>query len=434
LQGLSAAFGVVLKSIGLFAGLVNPVTLVVAAIAGAGVAAYTFKDQIGAALGSVAPYVQEAAGAIGQGFTTAIADAQVVLGDLYATATTTFNGIYDAIAAGDISGAMDVLWAGLVAGWLRGSEAIMSYVDPWIATFQNAFTILGAEIFKAWDGLWVMVGNALNVAGAYLKGTMDNVINGVLAAWDYMEAGIRKTWIRVSGLFSDAATKQAELDKVDQDMRDRAEKRAKDRPGIIGRLVTAGSQNAEANMALQDRQAAIDANTQQVMQGRIDATGLAAGDRRAATMAAEQRLADLVNSQANARTESEQKTATVTRDQVDQRARKSQADDLLAAIRGATNATQLTEVGGLQDQFETLRDLGRLTSQQESLLADELTKAGDRVRTPDTRMKAETIGTFSSMALGQMFGGNSIAEQTLKATQEVAKNTRKIGDGDKVAA
>ena len=435
LQVLSGAFGVVLKSIGLFAGLVNPVTLVVAAIAGAGVAAYKFKDQIGAALGSVAPSVQEAAGAIGQGFNAVIADAGVVFGDLYSTATTTFNGIYDAIAAGDLSGAMDVLWAGLIAGWLRGTEAIMSYVDPWIATFQNAFTILGAEIYKTWDGLWVSVGNALNIAGAYLQGAMDNIINPILASWDVLEAGIRKAWIRISGLFKDGDTKKAELEKVDAEMRDRAAKRSKDRPGVSGRVAKAQEENAQANADLATRNAAVDAGTQATMDARNAATDQAAADRRAATKAAEQRLGD------------------VTRGQTEGRAMKSQADDLLASIRGATSVEQLAGAGGLGDQFQTLRDLGRLTSTQETAISDALDKAAEgltrtsennaaaadaaktpEVGTPDTRSKADVVGTFSSMNLGGLGYGSSLQERIAKASEETAKNTRNMGDSGKVAA
>jgi hypothetical protein len=38
------------------------------------------------------------------------------------------------------------------------------------------------------------------------------------------------------------------------------------------------------------------------------------------------------------------------------------------------------------------------------------------------------------MNLGGLGYGSSLAERTAKAAEETAKNTRKIGDGDKVAA
>lgn len=411
-----------------------PFAALAAAIGGAGVLAYKFKGQIGSALKGVGALAGEAGDSIASTFSVVLSDATVVFGDLYGTAKTTFNGIYDAIAAGDLSGAMDVLWAGLTAGWLRGTEGLMNYVDPWLATFQNAFTILGAEIYKTWDGLWVTVGNALNVAGAYLMGAMDNIINPILAAWDYLEAGIRKTWIRISGIFKDADEKQRELDAVDDDMKGRAEKRERDRPGIIGRAIKAGGQNAEANMALKDRQAAVDANTQEVMQGRIDATGGNAKSRREATLAAEGRLASLVAGQQKAR---EQAAAAAPLEDTT----KTQVFDLLDAIRGATTAGELFDVGGAKDQAQTMQDLGLLSENQAYALAsavekkaNELAAKKDDVDANNRRNMGEAIGTFSSLNLGQMFGGTSLAERTAKATEEVAKNTRKIGEGDKVAA
>jgi hypothetical protein len=414
-----------------------PVALIVAAVAGAGAAVYAFRDKLSGVFSGIGGYVSQAAGAISDTFGPAIADAGVVFGDLYSTATTTFSGIYDAIAAGDLSGAMDVLWAGLLAGWLRGTEAIMSYVDPWIATFQNAFTILGAEIYKTWDGLWVSVGNAFNIAGAYLQGAMDNIINPILASWDVLEAGIRKAWIRVSGIFKDGDKKKAELDAVDAEMRGRAEKRAKDRPGVTGRVAQAQQENAAANADLATRNAAVDANTQATMDARNAATDQAAADRRAATVAAEQRLGD------------------VTRGQSEDRAMKSQADDLLAAIRGATSVDQLAGEGGLGEKFQKLRDLGRLTSVQETAISEALDKAAEgltnvatgeakagavdpaaNVGTPDTRSKADVVGTFSSMNLGGLGYGGSLAERTAKAAEETAKGVKELvkKDGDKVAA
>lgn len=412
-----------------------PVLALSAAIGGAGILASRFGGQVGSALGGIGDLAGQAGESIASTFSVVLADATTVFGDLYSTATTTFSGIYDAITAGDLSGAMDVLWVGLTAGWLRGTEAIMSYVDPWLATFNNAFTILGAEIYKTWDGLWVMVGNALNVAGAYLMGAMDNIINPILAAWDYLEAGIRKTWIRISGIFQDADAKQRELDKVDADMKGRAEKRAKDRPGILARAEKAQAQNAKANIDLRDRQAAVDANTQEIMQGRLDALGGNAQARRDATLAAEGRLRSLVGGQAETRVQN------------------AQADDLLAAIRGATSVDQLAGVGGLGDQFMTLKDLGRLTTEQEGAISDALDKAaegltrvgisdnagaagsgGPAVTPPDVSSRVSAAGTFSSLNLGQMFGGTSLAERTAKAAEETAKNTRKIDDGGKVAA
>ena len=91
-----------------------PFALLAAAIAGAGALIYSFRGQIGAAFSGVGELVSQASGSIGEGFTAAVSDAVVVFGDLFVTAKQTFNGIYEAITAGDLAGAMDILWAGQI--------------------------------------------------------------------------------------------------------------------------------------------------------------------------------------------------------------------------------------------------------------------------------------------------------------------------------
>ena len=423
LRGLSGGISLVLKGFALFSALASPVLLVAAGISVAVFALYKFKDQIGAALGPVASLVQKAAGAIGEGFSPAINDGIAVLGDLATTATTTFNGVYEAVAAGDMSGAMDILWAGLVAGWLRGTEALMSYVDPWIATFQDAFTIMGAEIYKGWDALWVSVGGALNTAGAYLMGAFDNIINPILAMWDTLEAGILKSWNYVQSFFKKGFDLKAENEKVDSEMTARARKREIERPGIDSRVAKATKENVAAEGEMIKRRDAVDAGTQDTIAGRMGTREAAiaqrAADRRAATAAAEGSLTSLVGGKADAR------------------ARNSQADDLLASIKGATSMDQLAGVGSLSDQFMSLRDLGRLTSDQEMMLSDALDKAAEGITgtaTDSATSKAEVAGTFSSTNLGGMGFGSSLAERQLKTLESIDKNTKNAPGEGMVAA
>jgi TP901 family phage tail tape measure protein len=409
-----------------------PLLLLSAAAVGVGAAVKQFGPQLSSAFSGLAGYASDAAGAIGSGLNTAINDVIVVFGDLYSTATTTFSGIYDAIAAGDLSGAMDILWAGLNAGWLRGVEALMSYVDPWMTAFQDAFTIMGAEIYKGWDALWVSVGSALNTAGAYLMGAFDNIINPILAMWDTLEAGILKSWNYIQSFFKKGFDLKKENEKVDNQMDARKRKRELERPGIAGRTEKATKENTAAEAAMTKRRDAVDANTQETIAGRQTENQQRAADRRAATVAAEGALTSLVSG----------KTET--------RARNSQVDDLLASIKGATSVDQLAGVGGLGDQFSTLRDLGRLTSEQEMMLSNALDKAAEGLTGTATAAqagataagdqsatsKAEVAGTFSSTNLGGMGFGSSLAERTAKAAEDTAKGVKELvgQGGGKVAA
>jgi hypothetical protein len=152
-------------------------------------------------------------------------------------------------------------------------------------------------------------------------------------------------------------------------------------------------------------------------------------DRRAATVAAEGALSSLVGGKAETR------------------AKNSQVDDLLASIKGATSVDQLAGAGGLGDQFSTLRDLGRLTSDQETMLSDALDKAAEGLTATATdgakgagdqsvTSKAEVAGTFSSVNLGGMGFGSSLAERTAKAAEDTAKGVKELvgQGGGKVAA
>jgi hypothetical protein len=154
-----------------------------------------------------------------------------------------------------------------------------------------------------------------------------------------------------------------------------------------------------------------------------------ATDRRAATVAAEGALSSLVGGKSETR------------------AKNSQVDDLLASIKGATSVDQLAGAGGLGDQFSTLRDLGRLTSDQETMLSDALDKAAEGLTGTSTAAgvqagteagigKTSVAGTFSSVNLAGQFGGSSLAERTAKAAEETAKGVKDLvgQGGGKVAA
>lgn len=436
LQALSGSIGLVLKGFGLFSALASPVLLVAAGIGVAVFALYKFKDQIGAALGPVAPLVQQAAGAIGEGFAVAVSDGMVVLGDLATTATTTFNGVYEAITAGDLPGAMDVLWAGLIAGWLRGVEALMSYVDPWMTAFQDVFTDIGAGIYIAWDKIYTDSSAILNTMGAFIMGFFDNIANSVMATFDNLVGAIQIAWTRVQGFITGATDTEQRVQDIRDENAARAEQRQQERPGVNARTDKAAAENAQAEKDRKDRLKAIQEDAQATKDGRQAENAKRAADRRSATQAAE--------------------------DNVGATARKGNANRVMGEqyaqlLKEVENATSLDQLRDLYGQFDALSSNGRLTSSQSATLDDALTDAQERISKSTSSMassssekaatagagaagadsatsKSEVAGTFSSVNLGGMGFGSSLAERTARAVEETAKNTRKIDDGGKVAA
>jgi len=413
-----------------------PVALLVAAVAGAGAAIYSFRGTIAGAFSGLAGYVTEAGGAIAGGFSTAVSDGIVVLGDLAATATTTFNGVYEAVAAGDLSGAMDVLWAGLVAGWLRGTEALMSYVDPWVAAFQDVFTDLGSGIYIAWDKIYTDSSAILNTMGAFIMGFFDNIANGVMATFDNLVASIQIAWTRVQGYITGAEDTEQRVQDIRDENAARAEQRAQERPGVTARTDKAAAENAQAEKDRKDREQAIKDDAQATKNERQAENAKRADERRTATQAAEENVG-----------------ATARKGKA-RRVMGEQFAELLKEVEGATSLDQLRDLYG---QFDALESNGRLTSSQSATLDDALTDAQERISKATGSMSASpsekaatagagaagaesavsmgsVAGTFSSLNLGSVFGGSSLAERTAKAAEETAKNTRKIDDGGKVAA
>lgn len=409
LGGFVKMFGMVGSAAGL---LIGPVGIAVAGFA----ALVAFAPKIASAFSGV--------------FEGAAANATTVLSDLANTATTTFNGIYDALAAGDLAGAMDILWAGLYAGWLRGSEALMNAVDPWLSMFQNAFTILGAEIYKTWDWLWTRVSGAFNTVGAVIQGAMDNVINGVLASWDTLEAGIRKSWNYIQSFFTRGFDLKKENEKVDNEMDARRRQRELERPGVEGRTRKAKEENAQAEKDRKDRAKAVDENTQATVDEREGRNRERRDERRAATQAAESAL------------------GTMTRGKREQRAYGEQFTRLLDDIQNASSISQLQDYYG---QFDALSSNGKLTPAQSATMEAALEDAQERISkgmatmggpanrvaqdaaaggagsAAANRTQAETVGTFSSVGLGGLGFGTSLAQKQLDTLNKIEANTR---DGD----
>jgi TP901 family phage tail tape measure protein len=413
-----------------------PLLLLSAAAVGVGVAVKQFGPQIAGAFSGLAGYVTEAGGAIAGGFSTAVSDGIVVLGDLATTATTTFNGVYEAVAAGDLSGAMDILWAGLVAGWLRGTEALMSYVDPWVAAFQDVFTDIGSGIYIAWDSIYTNSKSILNTMGAYILGFFDNITNGVMNTFDTLVQNIQIAWARAQGFVTGAKDTEQRIQAIKDKTALDKEKREQENPGIEGRTAKAEQENKDAEQDRKDREQAIRDDAQATKDARQAANQQRADDRRAATQAAEGRLADATTGASEKRKDA------------------ASAAELLNSLASASSLDEITNIGASMD---ALIERGNVSGEMESKLLDAYYAAFSRVNVASAASsssekaatagagaagadaatsKSEVAGTFSSVNLGGMGFGSSLAERTAKAAEDTAKGVKELvgQGGGKVAA
>ena len=374
---------------------------------------------------------QGMAAALSGGLSTAASDAAVVFGDLATTAKTTFGGIYEAIAGGDLAGAMDILWAGLQAGWLRGVEALMSYVDPWVAFLQNTFTYMGTGIATTWESMWSGLVQGANTIGAVVMGVVDNLVNGVMAAFDAMVAAVRKSWNWVQSFIVKGYDLAKENQKVDSEMSARAREREAKRPGVTGRVAQADKENKQTARETQSRIDDMNQSAADTAQGRYDENDRRANERRQQTQSAEANVAAKSKGARNRRVYGEQFA------------------ELLKNIEAASSIGQLQDLYG---EFDALSQNGRLTSVQAATIEAALEDAQERISKAGSGMGAsgnssvnqeslnkaaadasasqsEVAGSFSAQAIAGMGFGQSLAQKQLDALKQIEQNTRPGDDG-----
>jgi TP901 family phage tail tape measure protein len=363
-------------------------------------------------------------------FVGAIVATGTTLQDLGSIATTAFSGIYAAIAEGDLAGAMDILWLGLYAGWLRGVETLMAAVDPWVSLFQNTFTYLSTAVLNIWDTMFTGIAQAGVSFVAPILGVVDNIVNSVMASFDAMVAAVRKSWNWVQSFIKRGYDLKKENEKVDSEMAARARQREIDRPGIEGRQRQAEDQRRIMGEDSARRQSQRNAEADQTYLDREQANAARAAARRAETQAAEDNVAN------------------ASRGKRETRARNDQFSQLLKDVEGATTMDALR---GMYEEFDALASNGRLTSAQMATLETALEDAQERVSKSGSSMggspsqqirdnagaaaaesgqsSAEVAGTFSSMALGGLGFGSSLAQKQLDTLKAIEQNTRASEEG-----
>lgn len=350
------------------AGILGPIGLLVVAIAGIGVAIAAQSGQFSGLMTAAQNALQPIVGMAGQvgasivaTFQAFVADASVVFGDLWDIATTTFQGIADAMAAGDLAGAAEMLWLGVQAAWQRGTAAIMSVMDPFITDIQNTWTYLATEAANATDNLWSVVQQGFNTGVAAIGGIVDNLVTATMNSFDYLVGEIQKSWNYVQSFFREGFDLKAENEKVDSANAARKRNRELSNPGMEASMQAAGQANARLQSDTQARAAARNA--------AADATYL---DRQRANQdRAKQRQSAVAD------TEDEMK-------------RKS---ELLADQRAEFERERKNKAGAMVSSI-----------------------GGDA----KTTSKAEVAGSFSAAAAGQIAFGKSMAQQQLDQLRRIA--------------
>ena len=165
--------------------------------------------------------------------------------------------------------------------------------------------------------------------------------------------------------------------------------------------------------------------------GRLDENVRRADERRANTVAAEDRLGGLVSGQR------------------DQRIFRAQAD---AATESLGTAGTMDEVRALAEEFHLLAATGKVTQEQLKAFSEAAETAQDRIEgergaagaaaaapvdpeavrmaaTAAAASQSEVAGSFSAASISGMGFGQSLAQKQLDALKEIAANTALGGEG-----
>ena len=337
---------------GVLAFLVSPIGLVIAAVAGLGTAFLVHSGVAGDAITWLGDTFQTLRKAVGD-----------VIG-----------GISDALAAGDVALAANVLWAGVKVAWEAGIKPLRKAWEH----FRFAFERLSIQAFAGMQKAWIHVSDWMYKnfpeTTAFIAKTWAKLTGVMRSTWAKFSGWIQKRFIEMEGLFNDVIDVEAAQASVDEDLNEFLSK-------IEG--------DTRASVAEAERKA-----------GRTDA------EREAETAAS---LAEVDTQRGKALSDLE----------AGFQKRLASAED---ALQGA------------KDEFAAARDKARKARE------DAEGKGGDGGdgKKPPPRVQFQDIGaevakrisiagTFSAAALaGLGAGGGSMAERTAKATEDTAKNTKKI--------
>lgn len=250
LAGIITTVGAVFKGLGAaIAFLTQPVVLVIAAVAALG-AYLIYASGAGA----------KALEWLGQRFALLKADAL----DAY-------QGVADALAAGDIALAARILWLTLKMEWTRG----VNFLEKIWMNFRNVFVRLAYDAFDGAMAAATTVWHALEVGWiettAFLSKTWNGFSSFFARTWETMKAIAAKSALQIMKLFDDSINLEAAysivddeknkaLDTINQDQKaqqDEIERRRKSRRDDAGTMRDAmmeeiAKQNTDRHKALDD--------------------------------------------------------------------------------------------------------------------------------------------------------------------------------------
>ena len=346
------SIGAVLKMLGsAIAFLVSPIGLVITAI-GALAAYLVYSTDVAA----------KAVDWLGQKF-----------GILKDDALAAYQGIADAMAAGDIALAAKILWLTLKMEWTRGVNVLEK---AWL-NFRNFFIRIGYDAFYGMMAAAQTVWHGLEVGWiettAFFSRTWQGFVSFFAKTWENIKAGAQKAWNWIKSLFDDSFDLQTE-NKMVEDQRQQAIASIED----------------EKQRKLAEREAERQSQREQAARMN-DATLEEIGRQHAEKY---QALDDEYN-------------ARMAENTQDLEAARKEWKDSISRAKDKRAEKELEKPAAVEKANTAWMDVG-----------DVLTEAANKI---------SVTGTFNATAAWGL-GTGSAADRTAKATEETARNTKRLLD------
>lgn len=363
--GMATATAVLLKLLALSAAalgaLLSPLALVIAGVVGLGVAVIH-------ASGAGAKALQW----LGERFQLLLSSAMRVI-----------DGMRDALAAGDLQLAAQVLWAGLRLAWERGIAPLRQVWTNFRSWFESASVNAFSGAQKAWSRVRNWFEQNFPEFTMRITRMWAGLTSGMQQVWARFQNWLSDRFLEVMGMFDETLDVQAaqalgrdqlqtQIDAIEQARRD---------------AVNEAQRRAALND--DDRQRELEQELNAIEQARQEALDRIASERDSRIGAAEDAL----------------------------RTAREQLEDARQRARDARTESE-------QDEPDVL-DAESAASRLRTALDD----LGDFAQ--DHMKRIEARGTFSAAAVRGLGVGSNAAERTASATEQTAKNTKRLVDANR---
>jgi len=351
ITGVGAAIGIMGT---VLAALLSPIGLIAVAVIGIGAAILTSSGAGGEALSW-----------LGEQF-----------GNLKATVTKVVGGMADALAAGDVALAAQILWLSIKLAWDQGIAAInAAWLEAkrfFVSTAQQMWfgTLAAAQIgFHAIEVAWIET-------TVFLSKTWTNFIGGFKKIWQTATSFVAKRMLEIQGLFDSSLDINAAKQGIDDLLEDRLKE-------IESQTEQALAEREQTRQRKRDQSSQLNDATLAEIGRQFDESQKKLDDRT------------------NAKIEATQQALEEARKQLDD------------AIAEAAKKRSETDTG--ESSTGSIDDLIARVQSQLAGLSGTLRQSG-----------VVTRGTFNALAVQSLAGSDPIAERTAKASEQTAKNTNQL--------